>query len=179
MQTQRCYCGCGEPVAEGKRFIHGHNARGSSWARIPHRDGTKYCHQCDSWKPLSDFNRDQSRWDGLNHQCRSCNLVKNAQWRARNPAKSKEQYRRKWIKSNYGLTAEEYDALLGQGCAICGSFEHLGADHDHANGKVRAALCRDCNLGIGRFGDDPDRMRRASQYITDWQKEHGNRPVGQ
>lgn len=71
----------------------------------------------------------------------------------------------------YGLTKEELDLLLAQHavCAICRS-EDWGSkgpqvDHCHTTGKVRGILCINCNNGLGRFGDDPERLRRAAAYL--------------
>jgi hypothetical protein len=171
-----CLCGCGRPTSIAEQtdtakgwvkgravmFIRGHG-------QTPRGEGTKWCYRCSSYKPLAEFNRDRNRHDGLSHRCRACQLEKNAEWRKKNPEKRKAQERRHWIKSAYGLSVREYDALIAKGCAICGSHEHLGIDHDHRNGKVRAALCRDCNLAIGRLKDDPDLMRRAADYVAEWQ----------
>jgi hypothetical protein len=52
-------------------------------------------------------------------------------------------------------------------CAICErpftKTPHV--DHDHATGAVRALLCDGCNVGLGRFQDDPERMEAAAAYI--------------
>ena len=49
---------------------------------------------------------------------------------------------------NYGLYLQEYEAMMAQGCGICGAeAEHL--DHDHKTGKVREALCLKHNIAIG------------------------------
>jgi hypothetical protein len=51
------------------------------------------------------------------------------------------------IKAEYGMTPEDYDALLalqGGGCAICDGkpkTERLSVDHDHETGAVRGLLC--------------------------------------
>lgn len=71
----------------------------------------------------------------------------------------------------YGLTKAELDVLLAQHekCAICasGSWGKKGpqVDHDHATGKVRGVLCINCNNGLGRFGDDSERLRAAADYV--------------
>lgn len=80
----------------------------------------------------------------------------------------------------YGLTRETYNALLasqGGGCAICGATESrdsdprtgkrrsLHIDHCHRTGRVRGLLCASCNLGLGKFSDDTERMRRAIEYL--------------
>ena len=72
----------------------------------------------------------------------------------------------------FGLTVEQYDAMLAEqnnGCAICGQScatgMNLAVDHDHATGKVRALLCKNCNTAIGLLGEDTDRMAKAIEYI--------------
>jgi hypothetical protein len=72
----------------------------------------------------------------------------------------------------YGLTTRQYlDLVEGQAdrCAICGEpppfGRRLSIDHDHATGDVRGLLCGPCNLGLGYFKDDPERMEAAAEYI--------------
>jgi hypothetical protein len=52
-------------------------------------------------------------------------------------------------------------------CAICRRrpARHLCIDHCHATLIVRGLLCDACNRGLGSFGDDAARMRRAGDYI--------------
>lgn len=68
------------------------------------------------------------------------------------------------IRRRYGLTVEEYTTLLADGCAICGAADVV-LDHCHASGKARGALCQGCNMGLGQFQDDPQRLRAAALYI--------------
>lgn len=80
--------------------------------------------------------------------------------------------------SRYGITAAEYRALAEQQngrCAICGRGDNgvdrkgkpkrLAVDHDHETDRVRALLCGNCNTGLGLFGDDPDTLRAAADYL--------------
>jgi hypothetical protein len=71
----------------------------------------------------------------------------------------------------YGLTVEEY-WLMKQRCAdrceACGERHDrtsLYIDHDHATGAVRGLICNRCNTTLGRFGDNPEQLRRLAAYI--------------
>lgn len=71
----------------------------------------------------------------------------------------------------YGLTLDEYDALLnGAVCAICrtascSTGKRLAVDHCHVTGKVRGVLCNNCNRAIGLLGDNPDALLAAAAYL--------------
>lgn len=41
----------------------------------------------------------------------------------------------------------------------------LALDHCHATGKFRGWLCFRCNVGLARFGDSLDGIRRAYEYL--------------
>src|SRR3990167_292412 len=92
------------------------------------------------------------------------------EWQAKNPRKRLDQRMRR-----YGITASEYERLFeiqcGK-CAICkipncgdsrGGRFHV--DHCHATKRVRGLLCTNCNLGIGKFHDDPIRLEQAAMYL--------------
>jgi len=90
-------------------------------------------------------------------------------------AEGKLETRRKaTIKSVYGLSWTDYQALLAYQdnvCAICRTdqpgrnHDNWSIDHDHETGKIRGLLCHACNVGIGYFGDDPARLRAAAAYL--------------
>lgn len=98
------------------------------------------------------------------------------QWQEENPEKRFAQR----LKP-YGITPEEYRDILksqGGGCAICGATEsrddskrskngkrRLHIDHCHQSGKVRGILCSCCNLGLGKFRDDPNMLERAAMFL--------------
>lgn len=74
----------------------------------------------------------------------------------------------------YGLTRDDFREMwnLQAGrCAIClcrlvdDGSRHTHVDHDHTTRIVRGLLCNDCNVGLGRFKDDPVAMRRAAAYV--------------
>lgn len=83
------------------------------------------------------------------------------------------------LKRRFGMTNAEYARMMADQnglCAICGKPEtakhktsggsrSLAVDHCHNGGHVRALLCSACNTGLGSFGDDPDRLRAAIEYL--------------
>lgn len=73
------------------------------------------------------------------------------------------------IRQKYGLAESDYRALVVKHagrCGICGDLEqNLVVDHCHTTGRVRGLLCRICNLGLGYFRDDTERMMRAIAYL--------------
>jgi hypothetical protein len=78
------------------------------------------------------------------------------------------------LKSKFGITCEDYEELLeaqGGVCRICGrkcsTGRRLAVDHDHNTGIVRGLLCLHCNVAIGYLEDDPERLRRAAEYLED------------
>lgn len=76
-----------------------------------------------------------------------------------------------------GLTPEQFAEMLaaqGGKCAICYTTEPStkaksngwNIDHCHKSGRVRFILCNNCNRGLGAFCDDPARMRRAADLLS-------------
>lgn len=74
------------------------------------------------------------------------------------------------------LSAAEYREIFdaqGGVCALC-SKDHYGwggrhralvVDHCHKTHRVRGLLCSDCNTALGRFGENPARLRAAAEYL--------------
>lgn len=83
------------------------------------------------------------------------------------PPEKKRAYN---YKARYGLTVQEYEAMLLEQngvCAICGNPPTRGLlhiDHDHAGGGVRELLCHGCNHGLG-YIEDAAWMERAATYL--------------
>jgi hypothetical protein len=78
---------------------------------------------------------------------------------------------------HYGIPLGSYQTMFRQQngrCAICrrvetgryrGKIKSLAVDHNRATGQIRALLCQGCNIGIGAFRHDPDRLRAAIAYL--------------
>lgn len=89
-------------------------------------------------------------------------------WREQNPDYQWPGEAADRLRRRYGLTPEQWEDIKqaqGYRCALCGKRKKLVVDHDHDTGKVRAALCHGCNVGLGRFGDNPVRLRAAADYL--------------
>jgi len=94
---------------------------------------------------------------------------------AANPARLKtyEDHRKQNLKHAYGITLDDYEAMLESQdykCPICevDFNEHPRrphVDHDHVTGQVRAVLCDNCNTGIGQMKESIDNLKRAIAYL--------------
>ncbi len=98
------------------------------------------------------------------------------QRRMRNTPEGKARQRAGHLKRKYGITVQQYDALLasqGGGCAICGRLPQpdvsLHLDHDHDSGQLRGVLCFRCNNALGDFDDDPALLQQAVGYLFSFQ----------
>lgn len=73
------------------------------------------------------------------------------------------------LRSKYKITIEQWtEMLIAQSgrCAIClDPMLDPHVDHDHSTGRVRGLLCTNCNTGIGKFKDSPERLASAIRYL--------------
>jgi len=63
----------------------------------------KYCSKCDTWKPLTDFNNDKTRWDGYIATCRICHQKYMKEYREKNKEHLREhriEYYKKYREKN-------------------------------------------------------------------------------
>jgi hypothetical protein len=126
--------------------------------------GSKWCPDCSTVKPLSEFVRNAGSRSGWSAYCKPCH---NARGKA---SKDKIGGSRTYhLKRRYGISAAEADVMLeeqGGLCAICKAAPAVHVDHDHATGQVRALLCFNCNGGLGQFKDDPMVLYAAAYYVA-------------
>jgi hypothetical protein len=88
------------------------------------------------------------------------------------PEQKKYRGRKQLLGQMYGLTVEEYEAMVRWQnglCFLCRRFPSgkypLVVDHDHKTGKVRKLLCGSCNSFLARIEADPEWLERAAVYI--------------
>lgn len=149
----------------------------------------KRCSKCKESKPHSDFYLRDGKPRGW---CKTCHTAYYRDRYRDDPQRTAEllAYRRKWGKDPdnqrkrrakaYGMTVEQYDQKVADQrgrCAICDGELPLQVDHDHtccateasSCGKCnRGLLCTSCNVGISRFGDDPNLLIAAAEYLSEW-----------
>jgi len=137
----------------------------------------KTCSKCGQAKPLDSFYKAKGYRDGRRGICKECHRDYLRNRYSANPGRQRAAQ----IKHTYGITADEYAAILraqGGGCAICGKTPEengrdLAVDHDHSccPGKrscgkcVRGLLCVTCNPGIGYFQDSTELLLAAVAYL--------------
>lgn len=138
----------------------------------------KRCCKCKEEFSEDRFYKNKKTTDGLYSWCKSCSSEATRAYLKNNPDYQRKRYktgngRNSLLKYKFGITTEIFDNLLlaqDNRCKICNSiFEstkdrHI--DHCHTTLKVRGILCSKCNLGLGLFNDDPDRLQRAIYYLT-------------
>lgn len=145
------------------------------------KSGTLPCGKCMTILPKSDFAKDKTHKNGYRSICKECtNKSAKATWK-KNKHKYVETSREWYLQKKYGISIAEYNQILDEQngvCKICDQPEvkkdrhtsetvRLAVDHCHTTGKVRGLLCVRCNLGIGRFEDNPELLRSAARYLED------------
>lgn len=113
----------------------------------------------------------QKKWASENVEHRS---QKQREWYQNN----KDRIRDLQLQNQFGITIKQYDTmlLLQNGvCGLCGGDSDaknktFAVDHDHSNGRIRALLCRGCNVGIGNLKDSPELLEKAASYIRKFRK---------
>lgn len=156
---------------------------------------TKICAKCKGEFSLSEFTKCNGNKDGLYSWCKSCKREQdrkyyrtNQKFRERVRRNSKKHYESNKEKClsqtrdihtlrTFGLTGTECRWLiLWKDCEVCGmtNEEHLekysrslNIDHDHnnPNPNYRGVLCHRCNTTLGHFNDDPELIRKLSDYL--------------
>lgn len=150
-------------------------------------DGKKLCTMCKELLPVDIFHKYAKAKSGLASWCKPCsaeyrkgyNLKWNqAEYRKKHYEKNRDRYIANQKAYMYGITVEQYQTMVelqNNRCAICGEHETrmkngrpmtLAVDHDHKTDEVRGLLCQGCNVGLGAFADNLERLQNAISYLT-------------
>jgi hypothetical protein len=113
---------------------------------------TAICRYCKKELTLDNFSADKRNTNGRYRICKLC---------------------RSETRNVSRISQDDYNALLeaqNYSCAICGlpaeeSARGLNVDHSHYTHKIRGLLCVQCNLGLGYFKDNVQRLKAAIEYL--------------
>lgn len=137
---------------------------------------------------MREYHRDRYRADPQR------GIASTRAWQAKNKTRINEQarqYRKSWsperraknlaaqrartFLQRYGLTHDDYEAMLARQkgcCALCNRlpeqerYKRLNVDHCHTTKVVRGLLCTPCNHALGMLGDNAVGLARALKYVS-------------
>ena len=159
----------------------------------------RMCSKCKVEKSLDEFYKNKKATGGHTYYCKECQrgyvADKNGGYKLKKliktdthkqcrmcltmiPLDSKtycqpcisESQRIRHLKVKYGISIDDYNALLIKQAGKCGickkeKDETLCVDHDHETGVVRGLLCTSCNKAIGLLGDTRESLQSALDYL--------------
>jgi hypothetical protein len=111
--------------------------------------------------------------------CKLCHAKRRREWRKANPDREKINQRKQDLKRYFGITPEQYDAMLQKQsgkCAGCNRHQtefvkNLAVDHDHKTGIIRGLLCEDCNIALGKLKDNVSTLNNLINYLENSQSD--------
>ena len=132
----------------------------STFFGIERKEETKICNKCSRDLPLSCYGRDSGA-SKLSSCCKEC---------SKRQGQIAKELRKTVLPppENHTCficerTEEEIKSSLRYRKRKIGSVWSL--DHDHITGKFRGYICNKCNMALGNFNDNIDRIRRALTYL--------------
>lgn len=104
-----------------------------------YNDMDKQCGKCKKHKSLSEFNKNKTHKDGLQHWCKQCALEIAKRWYAKN--KHREEVRERLRKADQRQVKKFKDAInyikSSFGCAFCSEKEPCCLDFHHTGNKEK------------------------------------------
>jgi hypothetical protein len=110
----------------------------------------KACSVCGKKKLITEYHVCRANRDNLDSRCKTC---------------EKERHK---LRRDLGKIASPKPDV----CECCGKNPSQFAypkpivlDHDHKTKKIRGWLCGNCNIGIGKLGDNIKSVLNAVKYL--------------
>lgn len=135
---------------------------------------SQICRSCKKHLPFEKFSKQASCKSGYRKTCKDChNQYVREIWYKKNSFKQIASSKKWRLENKSQFLATKYkcdlktmeDLLSFKKCQICGRSENLHIDHCHSSGGVRGILCRSCNIGIGNFEENIERINAAISYL--------------
>ena len=143
---------------------------------------TRICRVCKKQKNLlGDYylsRKDPTKKSSYSYECKECTVKRTVEYNRVNSTSVKSQY----LKRNYGLTFEEFEAMLSDQdncCAICGTTEpsktrgrhkRFHVDND-SSGKVRGLLCKSCHIALGEVDSNIHTLKSMIEYLENHEQD--------
>jgi len=137
----------------------------------------KECRKKSVEKNIVAWRKYRRQWYAKNKKrIREVGRKSQAQRWAKHPEHMKRLRRNRRLGDCFGISLAEYNRLLflqGGKCLICetekpgGCKTYMSVDHNHTTGKVRGILCGNCNTILGIAHDNPERLRKAADYLEE------------
>lgn len=152
--TDRFYANSPEGRRRHIEYVRAYRTRCAGMEK-PGPTSLKECIRCGEVKPRSEFHKKSGSKEGVQSACRVCAL---SDRRLRVYGLSAAAFEQMWRdQEGKCVICEDILVPIGpDGCVI---------DHDHKTGKVRAILCKKCNLAIGYLLDNPRSCERAAAFL--------------
>jgi hypothetical protein len=127
----------------------------------------KICPGCGKAKEESEFYLKR----GKLYQCKQCRNEYHRKWYSENQQAHlarvrdyKQRHKHRIRADKYGITEQELLTGMAGCCKICSEPAEV-VDHDHETGKFRGFLCNKCNMGLGHFDGDREKLLSAIKYL--------------
>lgn len=99
---------------------------------MAHQMQMKHCGNCRTDKPVSEFNKNSRKSDGLQTQCRPCTKISNnASYKVSPKRRNKIKERNNSVAKYARLFVTRYKRFCG--CRLCGEREPVALDLHHLN----------------------------------------------
>lgn len=173
-------------MCQGPKDVRAKTCRSCNFGQIgSHRQCTK-CHKYLLIKEFRIRTRATPRPRSI---CKACEATDQRERGARRDKTLVRAKKREWYKKNpmsvkmtslrtmcrkLNIPEKDIPVILDKftqstHCPICQRpIEEIGTlhlDHCHKSGKFRGFVCGKCNIGLGHFQDDPDRLIAAANYL--------------
>lgn len=132
----------------------------------------KTCSDCGHFKSMDEYSPGRGYRGGKRSQCNACKYATFCRWRDANRSKVRAYDRKAKLKSDYGISPEDFTAMWEAQGGLCASCETplrrgkggAAIDHCHTSGRVRSLLCCPCNTSLGAHKEDHKRIRKLADY---------------